>query len=296
MSPHRQAHITKLVLVSLLAGWQGAVAQSNSVDMVCSPSTGCVTGQVSTRGKPASYFGDARVRALADLESNPILVHQLQLSFSAGVQVTLPTNTSAGGNNSSTPQSVLLLPGTYSVPASNSAQNVSLLQPFYTSMLRGSSKAEPLTGFSLSQSTDAVNVNQASGLIVYSNSLFSGSSSLLAFNNSFIQNATSSYTPLSFLLSPNIYAVVSLPISGGSSQRVAFSANVYDVNELPLHLAGGSWTITDIQGARCSPACGSGGVCSLEGKCLCAGGFVGETCSESTQSLLAATENTTVID
>jgi hypothetical protein len=93
-----------------------------------------------------------------------------------------------------------------------------------------------------------VDIQQTPGLLVYSSSLFSGTTALLAMNNSFVSNATSSFTPLSFITSDNIYAVAEIPTSnGGKSERVVFWNSVSDTNELPLKITNGAWTVTHLE-------------------------------------------------
>jgi len=200
------------------------------------------------------------------------------MNSTAGVRIFIPGNT-----NSSSPSSALLLPGTYTT-RSGAGANSTLLDPFFTST---SVSASSNTGFQISQSATPSNANgvaasisQSSGLIIYSSTFFAGSSSLLPFNNSFIQNATSSFTPLSFLLSSNVRAVANLPTSGNVMQRIVLWSGSADVSQLPLQLRDGNWEISDIQGTTCSPVCSSGGVCSLEGTCVCAAGFTGASCGK----------------
>lgn len=250
-----------LLLILVQADSLYGQSTSNAADMVCSPSLGCIAGKVTSQGTPF-------VAGLLSIH----MANWLH-SFAAGVRLSSSTPSS---NTTSSPQSVLLLPGTYT-SSSLSLSNGTLLQPF---LVNSSISTSSYTGFSVSGSSSAVSVSEASGLIAYSNSLFAGTSSLLPFNASFIQNATSTFTPLSFLLSPNMYAVANVPISGGTSQRIVFWSGTPDVTESPMQVANGQWTITDLQASTCSPACASGGVCSLQGQCACADGFTGSTCSK----------------
>ena len=78
--------------------------------------------------------------------------------------------------------------------------------------------------------------------------MFTGSSSLLAYNDSFVTNATSSFTPLSYILSNDIFAVAEVPTSrGDKKERVVLWTSVADTNELPMNLAKGPWTVTSMQ-------------------------------------------------
>lgn len=187
----------------------------------------------------------------------------------------------ASTTNASVPQSVLLLPGTYT-PASVSLSNGSLLAPF---LANSSGTATSHTGFRLSSASNSVSVEQSSGLLLYSSTLFSGTSSLFSSNAS-IAGSSFSFTPLSLLVAQNVYAVATVPVAGGGSQRIVLREAGPDLTEWPLQLASGKWIINDVQGTGCAPACASGGSCSNEGRCVCKEGFTGATCSESIHSAI----------
>ena len=141
--------------------------------------------------------------------------------------------------------------------ASTASANFSLLAPFLSA-----STSSAQTGFSLSTSSGAAStaataftVSQSTpGLLVYASSLYSGQSSLLSFNDTFVVNATSEFTPLSLLLSQGVYAVGQVPVQPGKaaegSQRVTFWGGVADTNELPFSLRGGQWTIAQMEGGE----------------------------------------------
>lgn len=167
------------------------------------------------------------------------------IHLAAGVQITIPATP-----NSTLPSTALLLPGTYSsASVATASNNNTLLSRF---LLSSASTLQSWTGFIASPSTSStantITIDQTPGLLVYSASLFSGSSSLLAYNDSFITNATSSYTPLSYILSNGIFAIVEVPNSKNSEkERMVLWSSVADTSELPVDLAKGSWDILSMQ-------------------------------------------------
>ena len=236
-----------------------------TADVVCSPQLGCIEGRVSAKGMSLVPLPQGRL--------------QLTLPLPAGALLNL-TGPPATSANSSIASRALLLPGTYSQSpsgsGSSSAANLSLLAPFFTS-----STSTAQAGFSLSTSGSSISISQSSGIVVYSSSLYSGQTSFLAFNDSYTQNATTSSTPLSLMISPDVYAVARVPVKGRADRRLTIWNAVPDINELPVQAQNGQWTIEDLQGNRCGPPCASGGLCSLAGQCLCAAGFTGPTCGKS---------------
>lgn len=233
---------------------------AQTADMVCAPTLGCAIGKTSSKGMRRSLW--LRIVSITDY------------MFAVSVITAGVTLTNTQSTNSSIPRSALLLPGTYSsssVILSNSTQLASLLG-------NASSTPTSYTGFTLSSTSTTASVQQLPGLIVYASSLYSDASSLLPFNDSTATKADSSFTPLSILLSPNLYAVASIPVAGGSKQRVALWASSPDVTEWPIQLANGPWSIVDLQSSLCSPPCATGGVCGLQNQCKCKDGFAGSTC------------------
>lgn len=169
-------------------------------------------------------------------------------SLTAGVQITIPPIA-----NSTLPSTALLLPGSYSsASTATAANNASLLSPF---LLSSASTLQSWTGFTgsptSSSTANTITVDQASGLLVYSSTLFAGTSSLLAYNDSFVTNATSSFTPLSYIISNEVYAIAEVPTSeSGNKGRVVLWTSAADTNELPIDLAKGPWTINAMQGSK----------------------------------------------
>lgn len=167
---------------------------------------------------------------------------------SAGVQISIPPTV-----NSTLPATALLLPGTYSsASVATAANNATMLSPF---LLSSASTLQPWTGFTGSPSSSSmantITVNQAPGLVVCSSSMFTGSSSLLAYNDSLVTNATSAFTPLSYILSNDIFAIAEVPTSkGDKKERVVLWTSVADTNELPMDLAKGPWTIASMQSCK----------------------------------------------
>lgn len=153
-------------------------------------------------------------------------------------------------SNATNATSALLLPGTYSYPLSGNGS--ALVEP----LLQASNPTlSPGTGFTLSQTSNSgssfsVLQNPDAGLVIYSSSQYSGQVSSLSFNDSVVQNVTAGYTPLSFLMAQDVRAVVEVPISGGQKKRLTLWQGAPDTNELPVQLAGGAWTIEDLQGCK----------------------------------------------
>ncbi|CAD6577611.1 MAG: hypothetical protein CYPHOPRED_000285 [Cyphobasidiales sp. Tagirdzhanova-0007] len=165
---HPRTWLFSTYFVLLLFKSYPVEAQASSNDspsaaqIVCAPSIGCLQGQVDSRG----MFGNS---------PHPSSVADFGL-IGVGAVVTLPPS-----NSSTSSSSAILLPGSYTLPFSGN--------PEVNDYLSSPSNASPtsFTGFSTSTTSADIAVVQASGLLVYSDTFFSGSSSLLAFNNSFLQ-------------------------------------------------------------------------------------------------------------
>lgn len=221
-------------------------AQSAYADMVCSATGGCIEGKVASKGE----YPSALPKEICLFEVKRIMLTISALTSIAGVQISIPTVP-----NSTLPSTALLLPGTYSSASTvTSANNASSLSPF---LLSSSSTLQTSTGFtgtpSTSTTANTITVDQPSGLLIYSSSLFSGQSSLLSYNDTFITNATSTFTPLSSILSNDLYVVAEIPTSRDTKkqERVVFWTSVPDVNELPMDVKEGPWTITSMQSCKC---------------------------------------------
>jgi hypothetical protein len=157
-------------------------------------------------------------------------------------------------NNSSSPNSVVLLPGTY---------DLSSLSANFSSFVPATSTPSP--GFNITSPPKST-VAFADDLVLYSSPFYQGSSVLVSPSQG--TNSTGS----SFLLGDGLFAVL---IGNGGQRAVAWTG-------LPDTSSLGQVTVQTVQGTGCAGGCSSGGTCGLDGTCVCASGFTGTRCGTLT--------------
>lgn len=215
----------------------------------------------------------------------PLLALAALPSFATASFICDPT-TCLGGTNAlsagaSLGSDVQLLPGSYSASSAPFTQTNGTVQAG-----SGVANAIASTGFSVNGQT----VSQQSGIVLYPLQLYQGDanftapSSLSSPNGTSVPErravtSTSSNGTLSFLLSSNLQAVLTVPTTGDGQIRVVAYDSAADVTQWGVGAEGG--LVADlVEGAGCAGGCGIRGVCSLQGVCSCTAGFTGPRCGE----------------
>ena len=213
-------------------------AQSNSI--VCAAGQ-CLEGVTNT------------TRAL---NFAPSFTNTSSSSATVGATLSIPSN-----------PSILLLPGQYT-PSSQpqllhdalSSQQASLALPpgFSNSSTSSSPPSLPLT------------VALQPGVLSYPQALYRGQATFTQLS----ANHTSATLPSgSFLVAPNTWAALT-----SSNTRIIVWDAIPDFSQLPSVNVAGTFSLSDIQSAACSPPCASTGTCTPSGQCSCAPGFTGQSC------------------
>ena len=174
------------------------------------------------------------------------------------------------------PVTIQLLPGEYT-----STTDPELLHQLLTS---SSPSVDPSPGFENSSASAFTSFNSAinlpfnvalaPGIAIYAQKNYSGQAAFSNLPSTSSVNTSIPLTALSFALSSNTWAAVSLASGNG---RTIIWNSVPDVTQLP---SSSSLTLLDLQSAACSPACSSSGICSPQGVCICPQGFTGTYCEQ----------------
>lgn len=178
-----------------------------------------------------------------------------------------------------------LLPGTYTSTSPALTSNTSAAY-FNRGMI-----ITPSIGFaSAGSESSSINVALLAGVTTYSNTLYQGAatySPLLSINSTAGANSPSPATGSvsSLLVSPNTFVI----LTSASSSHLVIYNSLPDISQLPSNVIGSSGgvgvAVGVVQSSTCVGGCSTGGVCGVEGKCVCKSGFVGASCSESFSSL-----------
>ncbi|KAL5636318.1 hypothetical protein ACGC1H_004955 [Rhizoctonia solani] len=165
-------------------------------------------------------------------------------------------NTTLGASFSS----VILLPGTYSSDSA-AAKLVSL-----------SDSPSRSSGISVSESASfPYTISLSSGALAFDANNYAGNSTLINLSS----NLSAPRLPASVAIPPN--TAVTLRSASSQSSLVLF-ASVPDTAQLPLLAP--DLAFSAVQSTSCSPACTSGGACTINGTCACAEGFSGPQCEQ----------------
>ncbi|KAG7094422.1 hypothetical protein E1B28_008022 [Marasmius oreades] len=175
------------------------------------------------------------------------------------------SNATIGTVISGAPSSALLLPGQYT-----STTNPQFLHDL---LLSSNTSLSPSPGFESSSSSRnlPLNVALSPGLAIYSQSPYSGTAAFTSLPTTPLRNSSTPIQASSISISSNTWAAVTI----AGSSRVIIWDGIPDVSQLPIT---GSFSLTDLQSAACSPPCSGSGVCSPSGTCTCPAGFTGSAC------------------
>ncbi|CAE6381473.1 unnamed protein product [Rhizoctonia solani] len=170
------------------------------------------------------------------------------------------------------------IPGTFNTTLGASFSSIILLPGTYSA----DSAASKLVSLSNPPSTPAGIITSDSSSFPYTVSLSSGA---LAFGATHYTNGLTLISLSSNLSSPRLPASVAVPPDTAVTFRSPLSqtsliifTSVPDTAQLPL--AAPDLAFSSVQSTSCSPACGSGGACTVNGTCACAEGFSGSQCEQ----------------
>ncbi|QRV86896.1 proprotein convertase subtilisin/kexin type 5 [Ceratobasidium sp. AG-Ba] len=195
------------------------------------------------------------------------LVAVLALVSAEQPTVCSPTQCIAGSTNvtlGATFSSVILLPGTYSStsPVASILPSLSSVSPTAESgiIVSPNSLAYPIT------------VSLSDGALAFASPNYVGSATPIMLTSNFTSPPR---LPSSLAISPNTAVTFRSASSSGSLVLFSSTPDTAQLPSLALDLE-----FLAVQSLSCTPACASGGACSLNGACVCAPGFVGSQCEQ----------------
>lgn len=144
---------------------------------------------------------------------------------------------------------------------------------------------DPSIGFASTQSqASMIDVTLLAGVTTYSNTLYQGTpiySPLSSINSTLLPLMINSTQPISSLLiSSGAFVIISSP----AAPHVVIYNSIPDMSQLPASAVGPNDSISSVglpQSSICGGGgCSTGGICGIEGKCICSVGFTGTQCGE----------------